>query len=296
MAFLRAFLLSFCWVSLAVAQGASDEWSDVTKALGRTGQVQADGVYKVTMPRRDLKVMADGVEVKPGFALGAWLAFHRMHGEVQVMGDLVLTEEELAPVMESLVRSGIEITGVHNHLKGESPRILYMHIEGMGSAEKLGAVLRTALTLTKTPMPPATPGPATELGLDTKMLDRIVGRAGKNNGGVYQFAVPRAETIREGDAVVPNSMGLATSINFQSLGRGQAAITGDFVLLGKEVNPVIRALHAHGIQATALHSHMLHEEPRLFFMHFWAKGDSAKLAEGLAAALRETNMERATPQ
>lgn len=288
MAFLKVFLLSLLWMSLACAQSASDDWSELAKALGRTGALQADGVYKVAMPRRDLKVTADGIGLKPGFALGAWLAFRRAHDGVEVMGDVVLTEDELTPVMQSLAKSGIEITGVHSHLKGETPRVLYMHIEGMGSAAKLGTELRTALALTKTPLPAASSSPP-ELDIDTKALDRILGRAGKNNGGVYQFAFPRPETIKESGAEIPSSMGLATAINFQPLGGGRAAITGDFVLLATEVNPVIRALQGHGIQVTALHSHMLREEPRLFFMHFWAKDDAVKLAEGLAAAVRETN-------
>ena len=264
-------------------------WKAVDDAMGRPGQDQPSGDHKYAMPRGDLKVTANGVPIKAGFALGAWADFSMMGGHTDVMGDLVLTEDEIGPVMQKLQDSGIEISALHNHLLNESPRIMYMHIHGRGDAVQLATAIHAALGLTKTPAP--TPPPATppDLGFDSKQVDSVVGYAGKNNNGIYQYAVPRAEKVTDGGMSVPPSMGVATSINFQPTGPGKAAITGDFVLIGKEVNPVIKALRQNGISVTAVHSHMLDEQPRLFFMHFWANDDAMKLAKGLRAALDQTN-------
>jgi hypothetical protein len=258
--------------------------------MGRQGQDQPDGVHRFAMPRSDLKVTANGVEIKPGFALGSWAAFRAMGTHTDVMGDLVLTDSEVGPVMQKLVDSGVEITAVHNHLLNESPHIMYMHIHGQGDAVKLASSLHDALALSKTPSPaPAPAGAPPSLGFDGKELDTILGQSGKNNNGIYQYSVPRAEKITDGGMTVPNSMGVTTGINFQPTGTGKAAITGDFVMTAKEVNPVIKALQQNGIAVTALHSHMLDEQPRLYFMHFWGNDDAAKLAKGLRAALDQTN-------
>jgi len=157
----------------------------------------------------------------------------------------------------------------------------------MGNAASLGKTIHEAIAKTKTPeASPASAPP--DLDIDTKQIDQVLGHSGKNNGGIYQVSVPRAEHVTEAGAVIPNSMGLATALNFQPTGGGKAAITGDFVLIAKEVNPVIKALRENGIAVTALHSHMLEEQPRLFFMHFWANDDAVKLAKGLRAALDKT--------
>jgi Domain of Unknown Function (DUF1259) len=268
---------------------ASADWKDADATMGRPGQDQPDGTHKYALPRKDLNVTVNGVQIKAGLALGSWVAFNPMsNGNATVMGDLVLTEDEVGPVMEILQSGDIEITALHNHLLGESPRVMYMHIHGMGNAASLGKVINGAIAKTKTPAAgPATAPP--DLDIDTKQIDQILGHSGKNNGGIYQVGVPRAEHITDGGMAIPNSMGVATALNFQPTGGGKAAITGDFVLLGKEVNPVIRALRENGIAVTALHSHMLQEQPRLFFMHFWANDDALKLAKGLRAALDQTN-------
>lgn len=268
----------------------SGTWKAVDDAMGRQGQDQPDGAHRFAMPRTDLKVMVNGVELKAGFALGSWAAFQMMGNHSDVMGDIVLTDSEVGPVMQKLVDSGIEITALHNHLLNESPHIMYMHIHGQGDAVKLASSLRDALALTKTPPAgPAPAGPAPDLGFDAKQLDTILGQSGRNNNGVYQYSVARAEKITDGGMTVPNSMGVATAINFQPTGPGKAAITGDFVMIGREVNPVIKALRQNGIAVTALHSHMLEEQPRLYFMHFWANDDAMKLGRGLRAALDQTN-------
>ena len=264
-------------------------WKAVDDAMGRPGQDQPSGDHKYAMPRSDLKVTANGVAIKAGFALGSWADFSSMGSHTGVMGDLVLTEDEIGPVMQKLMDSGIEITALHNHLLNESPRVMYMHIHGRGDAVQLASAIHAALALTKTPGPAPAPATPPDLGFDAKQIDSLLGYSGKNNNGIYQFAVPRGEKISDGGMPVPPSMGVATAINFEPTGSGQAAITGDFVLIGKEVNPVIKALRQNGIAVTAVHSHMLDEQPRLFFMHFWANDDAVKLAKGLRVALDQTN-------
>ena len=294
--FRQFFLVVLLVVTPALAQHtksakapATVDWKDADAAMGRAGQDQPDGTHKYALPRKDLNVTLNGVQIKAGLALGSWVAFKpTLGGNAMVMGDMVLLENEVAPVMQELQSGGIQITALHNHLIGESPRVMYMHIHGMGSAASLGKAIHSAIAKTKTPdAGPAAAPP--ELDIDTKQIDQILGHSGKNNGGIYQVGVPRAEHITEGGMAIPNSMGVATALNFQPTGGGKAAITGDFVLLGKEVNPVIKALRENGIAVTAVHSHMLEEQPRLFFMHFWANDDALKLAKGLRAALDQTN-------
>jgi biotin operon repressor len=292
-----ATMLALCIAMAQVSAQQKMNWKPVDDAMGRPGQDQPAGDHKYAMPRSDLKVTVDGVAVKPGLALGSWADFLTMGNHTDVMGDLVLTEAEVGPVMQKLTESGIEITALHNHVLNETPRVIYMHIHGSGDAVKLASSIHAALALTKTPPPaPAPPAAANQdLGIDTNQVDATLGYEGKNNNGIYQFAVPRADKITDGGMTVPPSMGVATAINFQPTGAGKAAITGDFVLTGKEVNPVIKALRQNGISITAVHSHMLDEQPRLFFMHFWANDDAVKLAKGLRAALDQTNSAKPKP-
>ena len=274
---------------------AADDWqAQVGQALGKTGAAAPGGIYRVGLPRTDLKVTLDGVELKPGFALGSWLAFEKMGDQGMVMGDLVLTMDEVAPVMTKLAGGGIEVTALHNHLLRNQPFTMYMHVQGNGDPVKLAAVLHAALAESKTPLTaaPTAPTPPPPIDLDTAALDQTLGAKGTNNGGVYQFGIPRAEPIKDGGMDVPPPMGSANAINFQPTGGGKAAITGDFVLIAKEVNPVLKALRDHGIEVTAIHNHMLDDQPRLYFMHFWANNDAKKLAEGLKAALAQINIAR----
>jgi len=285
--------LALTGVLSAPAIAADDGWqAQVGEALGKTGSAMPGGIYRVGLPRTDLKVTLDGIELKAGFALGSWLAFEKMGDSGMAMGDLVLTMDEVSPVMKKLIEAGIEITALHNHLLRNQPFTMYMHVLGHGDPVKLAAALHTALAESKTPFaaaasPPAPPPP---IDLDTAAIDAALGAKGTNNGGVYQFGIPRAEPIKDGGMGVPPAMGSAVAINFQPTGSGKAAITGDFVLIAKEVNPVAKALREHGIEVTALHNHMLDDEPRLFFMHFWANDDTTKLAEGLKAALALVNV------
>lgn len=276
----------------AFAQQDASQWKPVETALGRSGKLQADGAFKFAMPRSDLHVTVAGVPVKAGFALGSWAAFNSPGEDSMLMGDLVLTESEIGPVMTKLQQGGIEISALHNHLLKESPRTMYMHISGHGSATKLASALHDALALTGTPQPSNPPAATAKFELNGDAIDKALGFKGKDNNGIYQVSVPRAEPVKDHGMAIPNSMGVATAINFQPTSGGKAAITGDFVLIGSEVNPVINALRANGIEVTALHSHMLGEEPRLFFMHFWANDTPEKLSQGLKAALDKMNVKR----
>jgi Domain of Unknown Function (DUF1259) len=280
---------------LLIAAAPKRDWKDVEQAIGRAGTLLPGDVYKVSFPRSDLSVTLDGVAIKPALALGSWTAFKEIAGgHVMAMGDLVLLESEVTPVLDALQKGGIEQSALHNHLIGESPHVMYMHFDGHGDAATLASTLRDALSLTKTPMGPAPPPLSTppEIDLPAAELNQIIGRTGKIAGGTYQFAIARAETIMEHGTEVPPSMGMAIPLNFQPTGNGRAAVTGDFVLLASEVNPVVRILRRGGIAVTAIHSHMLEETPRLFFMHFWANDDATKLATTLRAALDAMNVKK----
>ena len=276
-------------------QGAAD-WKAVEQALGKAGSMQPGDVYKVSLPRSDLKVTVGGLELKPALALGSWLAFKKNADMTIVMGDLVLTEDEVTPVLTKLQDGGVEISALHNHVLGESPRVMYMHIHAMGDATKIARAIHDALALSKTPFAAAAaPSPTQDIGIDTKQIDQIMGQSGKANGVVYQYSIARADDVSDAAMsgfVIPPAMGVAQAINFQPTGGGKAAITGDFVLIASEVNPVIKALRDNGIEVTALHSHMLTDSPHLFFMHFWANDEAQKLARGLRAALDKVNVKK----
>jgi hypothetical protein len=309
--FLRCSLL-VCCATLVLADGAAAQakrtkrvkepgWSVVENALGRKGTPSPGGVLRVSFPRSDLNVVVHGVTLKPALALGSWVAFERIADHAMVMGDLVLLEGEVTTVLASLQQNGVDQTALHNHLLGESPRIMYMHIRAIGSAERIAKAVRTALEFTNTPLgAPASPSPAptpmstvplTPIAatIDTTVVAKTLGVTGKMNGGVYQLTIPRREKICDEGQEIPPALGVATAINFQPTVGGKAAITGDFVLLGREVNPVLWTLNENGIEVTAIHSHMTDEQPRLYFMHFWAVEDAGKLARGLRAALDRTN-------
>ena len=279
---------------VTTAHAQEVDWARVNEILGRNPPASGD-VHRYGFPRSDLNVTLDGVTIKPALALGGWIAFKPMHGDAMVMGDLVLLESEISPVMTKLIEGGLEITAVHNHLLRANPATFYMHVGGHGDPVKMATAIRDALAASGTPltaanqtMPAGAPPPVVDL--DEAQLDQIIGAKGRANGGVYAFTVPRRAPISEGGTPLSpvGPLGVATGINFQPTGGGKAAITGDFVLTGEEVNPVILALRTNDIEVTALHSHMLNEQPRLFFMHFWANDDAIKLAKGLRAALDKT--------
>jgi hypothetical protein len=271
--------------------------------MGKPGAMQPGGVYKFSLPRTDLQITLQGITLKAGFALGSHIEMLPMGKDVMAMGDLVLTEDEVEPVMLKLEQGGVNITALHNHLLGETPRIMYMHFGTVQEPVKLAVTIHAALSLSKTPFTAAvapvptatilsvgpTPGSTNYIeGLNVQQLDTLLGYAGKANNGVYQYSIPRSEIVTDMGMELPNSMGIGTAINFQPTGGGKAAVTGDFALLDNEVNPVIQALRENGIEVTALHSHMLSGTPQLFYLHFFANDDQVKLAKGLRAALDQT--------
>jgi hypothetical protein len=272
------------------------DWKPVQDALGKAGSQMPGGVFRVGMPRSDLKVTLDGVALQPGFALGSYAAFVRHGQQTMAVGDLVLLESEVAGVASKLLQSGVEVTAVHNHLLGESPHVLYMHYLAQGDAVKIAQNLRAALAETGTPLAPqgTAPVPAAPqaAGIDGASLDQILGRKGTVSGTVYQVAVGRGERVTLDGMVLPTGTGVATALNFEATGDGQAAITGDFAMIPSEVEAVLGALRSNGIEVTALHSHMLMDSPHLLYAHFFAHGDPATLARGLRAALDQTNSSR----
>ncbi|MEO8910845.1 MAG: DUF1259 domain-containing protein [Gemmatimonadaceae bacterium] len=268
----------------------------IEDALGRQGTPNPGGVLKFGFPRGDLKVVLNGITLKPALALGSWIAFQRISDHAMVMGDLVLLESEVESVMASLQQNGIEQTALHNHLLGESPRVMYMHVRAIGNPARIAKAVRSALEFTATPLAApasvATANPTPPIELDTVAVARAIGVHGKMNGGVFQLSIPRREKIKDEKHELARSMGISTAINFQPTGVGKAAITGDFVLVAREINPVLWALSQNGIQVTAIHSHMIDEVPHLFFMHFWANDDAVKLAHGLRTALDLTGSKK----
>jgi hypothetical protein len=272
------------------------DWTSADAALGRAGEALPGGVHRYGLLRSDLTVRLDGVVLKPGFALGSYAAFVPAGGGVLVMGDLVLTEAEVSPVVGKLQEQGFDVTAVHNHLLREQPKVMYVHYLGHGpDAAALARGLRAALESSATPLgPPAAASPGGDLGLDAAELDRTIGRKGTTAGGLQKYAIARRETVtmplgtNETVSLTP-ALGVGTVINFQPLGGGLAATTGDFALVGAEVSPVTRALRSHAIEVTAVHSHMTDDRPHLYYVHFFGTGQASDLAQGLRAALDQTN-------
>lgn len=278
----------------SASEATTVSWPTVDSAMGRAGVIQGDDLHRYNFPRSDLSVTVrdarGDVVLRPALALGGWIAMHATGTgtDVMAMGDLVLTEEELPRVMSRLQQGGVEQTAVHHHVMRESPRILYVHVHARGDAVQIAETVREAVALTSTPAAVPAPSPAAPVDLDTVAIAAALGHVGRSNGGVYQVSAPRPETIKSGGHAIPGAMGLGTVMNFQPTGNGRAAITGDFVMTAGEVNRVIRALRANDIAVTSLHNHMLDDDPRLFFMHFWAHDDAVKLARGLRAGLDST--------
>ncbi|HLQ13378.1 MAG TPA: DUF1259 domain-containing protein [Steroidobacteraceae bacterium] len=277
----------------STAEAADIDWAKVDRIFGKPAAVLPGGVHKWGLPRTDLKISVDGIVLNPSFALGSWIGLLPAEGGAMLMGDLVLGEAEVGPVMQRLIEGGIDITALHNHLLRTSPAVFYMHVGGHGDPVKLAETLRAGLSLSHTPFGvPPTDGLPPPSDLDTAAIESTLGFKGAANGGVYQFGIPRAESITAAGMAIPPSLGTAIAINFQPTGGGKAAITGDFVLLGSEVNPVLKSLRDHGIEVTALHSHMVDDSPHLFFMHFWAVDDAVSLAQRLRATLDLVNIKR----
>lgn len=294
---MKSILISFlAAVSILHCSAQQTDWSDVENVFGKKGSVK-EGVFKITFPRTDLKVIIGDFTVDPGLALTSWVGFVKMpdnsmmmDDNTMAMGDIVMLDNEVAPVIAKLVSVNLNVTALHNHLVGESPSIKYLHFSGKGSAMKLAEAIKSVFSITGTPLTaPQAQNQTTKL--DWSKVEAILGTTGKQNGKLLQYGFPRNEKLTESGMEMPSYIGMATGINFQMDGN-RAAITGDFVLLADEVNPVVKTLTESGIAVTAIHNHMLYDNPRLFMCHFWAIGDPEKLAKGLKAALDKTNSKK----
>lgn len=289
-------LLFFCFMLFGSYVFCQNDWSAVESVFGKKGTVQ-DNVFKISYPRSDLKVKIGDFQVAPGFALGSWIGFISMdknmdmnHGsdnQFMMMGDLVLLDTEVPGVLKKLVEENLKITAIHNHLINESPNVKYVHFSGTGEKVKLAEAIKSVLAITSTPLAPPQSNTQTT-NVDWSKVEAILGTTGKHNGILLQYSFPRKEKLKESGMTMPPYIGMATAINFQKDG-DRAAITGDFVLLADEINPVIKILVENGITPTALHNHMIHDDPRLFMMHFWSIDDPEKLAKTLLQVLTTTN-------
>lgn len=271
-----------CFLVIGSSITWSADFNDVEKILGVAGQIQ-EGAVVFSFPRSDIRVTIDGEPVPTAFGFGSWTAWKEMGEESMVMGDLVLLEKEINPVISALAEADINVTALHNHFIGEIPRVMYMHVYGMGEKATLARGIRTALDQTGTPkpLPAATPAIQPSLQLDTKRLQEIIGQTGKEGGGVLKITLGRAG-VKMGRTEVTSSMGLNTWVAF--IGTNERAhVAGDFAMTASEVNKVIRVLRKGGIDIAALHNYMLDEQPRIFFLHYWGTGS----AEQLARTVRE---------
>ena len=261
--------------------------------LGMEGS-ENNGEFKITIPQNDLKVSVDGFKIIPPMGLGSWVAFTPTGSQPMIMGDIVVTEKDLKPVQKEVIKQGLTITAIHNHFVRNEPDVMYMHIGGMGSekelAEKVKAVLNT-VEKSRGGDPAASDAVAVENALDTKMIDSILGHQGKMKKGVYKITIGRPDVdLKENETGISTFMGFNTWASWQGTPE-KAAVAGDFAMLENEVAPVIKALIENDIEVVALHNHMVKEEPRIFFLHYWGVGPSAKLVKGLKAALDQTGVE-----
>uniref|UniRef100_A0AAU2VET4 DUF1259 domain-containing protein n=1 Tax=Streptomyces sp. NBC_00003 TaxID=2903608 RepID=A0AAU2VET4_9ACTN len=275
---------------------ADADWRAVAKALGRTGALREKVVYGISLPRRDLKVTSRGVDIGSSLALNGAADFARYCDGTMLMGDLVLTEDELPKATEALQRAGFEQTALHKHLPDQTPPIWWTHYQAMGDPVTLARKLKAVLEVSGDPVAVPPPTSTKPIELDTAEIDEALGRKGIAEGRTYKFFLGRAETVTAHGHVLPAPIGVDTVIKFQALGEERAAVTGDIVMTAHEVQKVIRVLHEGGFELVELHNHMLDDEPRLFYVHYWGIGDGAELARGLRPALDATNLAPPTPE
>jgi len=283
---IKSVILACCLILCGLSGITQVDSTGLNNVFGKKGSVQGM-VYKVTYPRSDLKVKVNEFSVAPGLALTSWIGILSMGNESMMMGDLVLLDTEEAAVVAKLIATGLSITAIHNHLTNEKPAIKYIHFSGSGNPLQLAGSIKSVLAITGTPL--TAPVSQSQIAVpDWSKVEAILGKSGKHNGILLQYSFARKEKLLDAGMEMPPAIGMATGINLQIDGN-MAATTGDFVLLADEVNPVVKILTENGIVVTAIHNHMLFDDPRLFMMHFWGLGDPEKLATGLKAALAKTN-------
>jgi len=268
--------------------------ASIEKITGMKGK-ENNGQYKITVPQNDLNVTVDGFKIIPAMGLGSWIAFSPSPEGAMIMGDIILTETDLAPFQQEVIRQGLTITAIHNHFLRNHPAVMYMHLGGMGKtgemAQKVKAVF-DKVTQLRGKNPASAPADSVENTIDTKKLDAIIGNKGEMSKGVYKYTIGRLDVhLKEHGLPVTSFAGFNTWAAWQGTD-DKAAVAGDFTMLENEVEPVIKALIENGIEVVALHNHMVHEQPRIFFLHYWGVGPAEKLAKGLKAALDETGKEK----
>ena len=280
-------VIALGFAGAVAAQDMPADYAAVLKTIGKQGDFK-DGVLKVNVPRSDLKVTVDGIATPTPFGFGGWFALSKGNGGNDVMmGDLVLTEQEVNPVMSAILQNGLEVTALHNHFFYDSPRIFYMHVHGSGRAADIATKIAPALALIgKGPAPAATaPGRALTGTLNTDQLAKIIGTPGDKNGDVYKITIGRPDMpIKEMGATINARMGLNTWAAFYG-GDAEAVVAGDVAMKANEVTPVLKALRDNGIEVVAIHHHMTGTEPTVYFLHYWGKGPAEKLANGVKAAI-----------
>jgi hypothetical protein len=287
-------MLMTCLAAIAqisVAQEVPSEYQQVMKIVGKQGDYKSN-VLKVNIPRNDLLMKIAGYSVPTPFGFGGWFAMTKGDGgEDVVMGDLVLTQEEVNPVMSALLDHGLEVTALHNHFFWDEPRVFFMHIHGHGKALDLANDLKPAIDLIGQAKPAGggqTPSAAPKQGiLDADKIVKIVGHAGEQNGPVYKITLGRDDlTVKEMGATINSRMGLNTWAAFYG-SNDDAAVAGDIAMLETEVQPTLKALRSHGLDVVAIHHHMINSRPVIIFLHYWGRGPADKLAAGFKAALDE---------
>jgi hypothetical protein len=274
-------------IAAVAQQNIPPDYSAALSTLGRQGDFK-DGVLKVNIPRNDLKVVVDGIATPTPFGFGGWVALTKGTGMDVMMGDLVLTEDEVNPVMSAVLDAGLDVTAVHNHFFFETPRIFYMHVHGHGAAADLAAKIKPALALIgKNPPRNASQvsGRSIEGKLDVAQLAKIIGTEGEQNGAVYKITIGRSDlALKEMGATINARMGLNTWAAFYG-SDSEAVVAGDVAMVDAEVTPVLKALRSNGLDVVAIHHHMTGTQPTIIFLHYWGKGEAQKLARGVKAAV-----------
>ncbi|MFI5252422.1 MAG: DUF1259 domain-containing protein [Bacteroidota bacterium] len=260
---------------------APTTWSQIEKLFQKKGATQGD-MFKITFPRTDLDVTMESIKISPDLALTTWLVFKPAGKSAVMMGDLVILDSEVPRVELMLDSAGIAVTGMHNHIIGESPEIIYMHIMATGDAVKLAGTMKNIFAATGTPI--GETATRTSKYFDWSPVDSIMGTKGTVKGDVVQYGIPLKEKVMDNGMEITPYMGLTTSVNFQIDG-SNAAVTGDFVLLSRDVQAVMHTLLSYDIPVTAIHNHLMNESPKIYFLHFWGYDEPVHLANGIHAAL-----------
>jgi hypothetical protein len=285
---LMVLLAVFCYSS-AFAQLDTTVIEKVTGLKGKSNK----GEYKITVPQNDLDVTVDGFKIIPAMGLGTWIAFTPSSNGAMIMGDIILTENDLKPVQQEVIKQGLTITAIHNHFVRNHPNVVYMHIGGMGKTDSMAAKAKAVLDKVKEvrggdPSKGTASSGEVPNTLDTKRLDDIIGSKAEMSKGVYKYTIGRPDVkLTEHDVTISTFLGFNTWAAFQGTA-DKAAVAGDFTMLENEVAPVIKALVENGIEVVAVHNHMVHEKPKIFFLHYWGTGNAEQLAKGLRAALDQT--------